>query len=267
MKKKIKYLNEIKKNEVYFFIDDSGTIMKPKQQRKLKNDFKNKEGIVPNDLKAFSVSAVCLEKQQIKKGQRLSKSLKHSFDIDISAPFHRNKMKPNRAQGAFKHLDNKQLFSITRALNKFIKNNSVTFASCGINNYSEVYNGNSFIYREVLRNIYDKLMISINKIMLQKYPNRKAIIIFEGENKKSDFDRFMFSTESNNANPVNKIRTIRFMKKTNKKNIPHFGIELVDYINGSMFSMFGLADFNIHFKNNMDIFNINKLEYLSYIKK
>lgn len=261
----IKYINETKKDAIYFFVDDSGTLMSKKQQLQLKEKFKAKQYNLENDLKSFSVTAVCMTRNQIKKGQRLSKSIKASFDIDVTAPFHRNKMKPNRANGAFKNTTNEELFTITQNLNKFIKKNNITFASVGLNNYAKIYNGNEYNKKQMLKEVYTRLIKSINKIMNLKYPNKKAIVVFEGENPSSDYSRYRLSKVASKEDPSNKIRSFRFMKKTNKKNIPNFGIEMVDYINGSMFSMYGLADFNIHFRSNLSVNNLDKLEYFSYI--
>jgi hypothetical protein len=117
----------------------------------------------------------------------------------------------------------------------------------------------------ITKNIYSSLLRAINKIMVEKYSNKKAIIIFESENG-NDYKRLKLSTDCKKLYNLEKIRSIRFMKKQNNEEKPHFGIELVDYINGSSFSYFSLLDLHIHINNNISFKHYLELDGLKYIK-
>jgi hypothetical protein len=109
MNEKVVFCNIANKDVIYFFIDDSGSILPEKHQREIAKQMNNKELKMDNDLKAFSVSAISLTKDQIKKGYILSTRIKKQFNIDKKIPFHRNKMKFGKPQGGFKNLNDKEL--------------------------------------------------------------------------------------------------------------------------------------------------------------
>lgn len=254
--KDIKYINiATKSGIIYFFIDDSGTILNKKLVKKVQSMINSKSKI-ENNLKAFAVTAIGMNKNQIKKGYRLSKSLKINLNININATFHRNEMRFDRQRNYFKNTKNEELWTIFKNLDDFIIKEGIISTSAGLNNFAEIYMGKQYDDNIIFRKIYYSLIKSINEIMEKKYPNFKAIIIFEGE-IGNDYKRKKITLELKKEFNFNYIRSVRFMRKKNKKGQPNFGIELVDYINGSNFSYFSLQDFHIHLKNNISYDEIN----------
>lgn len=127
----------------------------------------------------------------------------------------------------------------------------------GINNFCEIYNENVYDFTKIRKHIFEKLTDVIQEISTVKWVGKSVIIVLESENKRSDYYRFTIINNYINSNPsITIVRKIYFMRKTNCNNVPNFGIELVDYINGSSFSFFCLQDFHIH------AINVFKTDYL-----
>jgi len=265
MIERVEFCNVLNKDVIYFFVDDSGSILSENQQKDIAKKMNNKEVKIENNLKAFSVSAISLTRGQIKKGYKLATRMKNEFNLDKKIAFHRNKMKFGKPQGGFKNLDDKALWHINQSLNNFIKKEKLSIISVGRNNYAEIYCNNIVKKGDINKNIYFSLLKMINKIMIEKYSNKKAIIIFESENG-NDYNRLKLSIDCKKLYNLEKIRSIRFMKKNNNKGYPNFGIELVDYINGSSFSYFSLLDLHIHMNNNVSFKEYLELDGLKYIK-
>lgn len=266
MKNEVKFINYCKKNDIYFFVDDSGSLLELKKQKEIQDEINSQnKKMLDNDLKAFSLTAISMSKNQIKKGYRLANTIKTQYKINLETPFHRNKMKFNKPVEKFSHLDSDDLWEINKSLNNFIVKNKLSYLSVGRNNLSEIYLGN-FSKKDLLwNNIYESFLNGIQKIMDEKYVGKKAIIIFESENGNNS-KRIRKSNEIIKKNKLNSIRTIRFMNKINKFKKPNFGIELVDFVNGSSFGYFGLFDFHTHMNNNISFNDYIKNEGIKYIK-